>query len=371
MRFFLKKIILFILTLGILFVLPGVVIVLGKEYVSYKDVVEVQIKYPKSLFGFAYNGEPFYFYKELLVSTRHPKVVALGTSRVMQFREEFFTKETLFTNAGGAGKSLEDIELFIERLPATSSVQVIILGLDKEVFISPYHTQEQKKEQVLPVRLMTILISMSRRIYLDYFTHKYSLSTLFEVSKKSHNIGIAALLHYDGFRNDGSYRYGGAIDNPNRVLQLKSYIKNSTDLVSDGSDKDTNLEEKNLEINYQALNRILILAKTKKITIIGILPPYPTLVYNEMLKNDKVFVSFSNKMSDIFRINQEPFFDFSSIRSFGGKDTEFVDAIHGTDVMYLKMFMYMIKHTEKLDIYTDEKILNEMFKKVQGDFLLF
>lgn len=368
---FLKKVILFSLPVLGLFLFPSVVILTAREYVSFKDIVHTQEVFPESLFGFAYNGVSFYPYKEYLVRTKDPEVIALGTSRVMQFRKEFFTKDSVFINAGGAGKSLEDMENFVRNLPNQSSVRVIILGLDREILIGPYLSQDKKEEDLLPIRFSKIAVLMSRRIYLDYANKKFFLKDIFSTSKSTNHIGLVALLHGDGFRADGSYKYGSATKNLGRVSYVESQIKSYIETSANFSNKDTASVLKNLEQNLRAVERIILLAKEKNITIVGIMPPYPTPVHQIIKEQDKTLVTLSLELSEIFKKKGFSFFDFSSIEVFGGKETEFVDAIHGTDVMYLKMVIYMAEHSNSLDAYINVPSLVNILKKIKGDFLEF
>lgn len=367
---FFKKLALFVLPLGLVFIFPSLVTYYGKEYFSVAKIVTIQSRYPETLFSFAYNAATFYPYKKKLVEISNPKVITLGSSRVMQFREEFFTPPSSFINAGGAGKSLEDIENFVKALTSTSSINVIILGLDKELLESPYHSKEIIKERILPVRFISIAVSMSRRIYLDYFAHKYSIRDLYDTSTHTNHIGLAALLHRDGFRKDGSYRYGGASVNPARLANVEAEIIAKKDNIENSVITPTDTT-KNIEQNIQALKRILKDAKEKKIIVLGIMPPYPTDIYDALDKHDESFKVVSGEIWKSFRDNNFLFFDLSSIKTFGGKETEFVDAIHGTDTMHLKMIIYLIEQTNVLDKYTDIKSLKDILKKTKGDFLQF
>lgn len=367
MLVFLKKVIFFTLPLLLLFAVPAFVIYEGREYFSVKDVVETQLQYPESIFGFAYNDVSFYPYKEALVKIGDPKVIALGTSRIMQLREEFFTKETKFINAGGAGKSLSDMERFLNDLPAGSSSQVIILGLDAELF-TQRSVLSTREEQLLPVRFVSIVISMSRRIYLDYLTNKLNIQDVHEANTSSNNIGLSGLLLQNGFRSDGSYQYAGAKRDANRLSYIEEQFKQSASLIKSNKDKNRDEELAHVEENIKILERILNLAEKKGITTIGLMPPYPSLVYKELLRSDELFPVVAAKVSDVFKSKQVPLFDFSSIQTFGGKDTEFVDGIHGTDLMYLKMMMYL-QDSKVLEGYTNEALLENLEKKAQKDFL--
>lgn len=371
MLVFFKKVIFFSLPILLLFTVPVFVVVEGREYVSTKDVVDTQSKYPESIFGFAYNDISFYSYKESLVATKNPKVIALGTSRVMQFREEFFTKDTLFVNAGGAGKSLADIERFVTNLPSTTTVQVIIIGLDKEILVAKPSPSKEIKESILPVRFTRIIVTMSRRVYLDYISHKNSFTDLMQASKQTSAIGLSALLHGNGFRSDGSYRYGSAVADQGRLPYVEAQVNQS---VLDVTNKNNSLveeETQNLKNNLTSISRILTLGREKRIIIIGIMPPYPTSIYKAMIGKDGTLEEISTKLSQIFKDEKSIFFDLSSLDTFGGLDTEFVDGIHGTDVMYLKMISYIVSNTNVLHEYTNSLLLNQLLKKSKDDFLSF
>lgn len=367
MILFIKKCCIFTLPLLLVFIFPSLVVYYGKEYNSFKDIVATQEKDATSLFGFAYNGSSFFEYKKELVREQNPKVIALGTSRVMQLRKEFFLPTTRFTNAGGAGKSLEDIEKFIDAIPSDSEPRVIILGLDQEVFLAPYHLDEASESTWLPVRFVTTVVAMSRRIYLDYFQHKFSLSSIIHSSRTSHNIGLSALLHHDGFRSDGSYQYESMLQNPNRLTYIHDEAVRSASGVL--ATNNGHMADSQLLSQYGVLQRILATAKAKHCIVIGILPPYPTIVYEAKINKDTALKDFSNKTQSLFRNNDMPFFDMSSIATFGGKDTWFVDGIHGTDRMYLAMLVYMIKHTDVLNGSVSLQMLEEMMQKNKGDAL--
>lgn len=359
------------LPLGLIFLFPGLISFYGREYFSNKNIIDTQGVAPKSLFGFAYNDISFYSYKEMLVAKKNPQVLALGTSRVMQIREEFFTGDTLFVNAGGAGKTLEDMERFISNLPSTTNVQVIIIGFDKEILVSKHSPVQDIQENILPIRFGRTVITMSRRMYLDYISNKYSFEDLRLNSKNDSNIGISALLHGNGFRYDGSYRYGSAMVDQGRLLYVENQVVQSVANTISKNKSTTDDEIKNLDTNIIVVTRILTLAKEKKIIIIGVMPPYPKPIYEVMIGKDNSLQEVSSKLSKTFKDEKSIFFDLSSIDTFGGLETEFVDGIHGTDTMYLKMMIYIIKQTNVLNKYTNPLLLDQLLKKSNNDFLSF
>jgi hypothetical protein len=71
--------------------------------------------------------QSLYAYKWRAVLERRPRVLALGSSRVMKFRAEMFGEDAAdFYNAGGLVTSIEDLEQFVERLPADQTPRVVV-----------------------------------------------------------------------------------------------------------------------------------------------------------------------------------------------------------------------------------------------------
>lgn len=369
MKLFLKKLTIFVLPLSILFIFPATVLIYGREYFSYEQVLETQSRFPESLFGFAYNGASFYPYKEALVTRENGEVIALGSSRVMQLRKEFFTDEASFVNAGGAGKTLREVESFIESLPDNSRTKVIILGLESEYFTDPYPRKEDRHEYVLPLRFVMLNVLMSRRIYLDYINHKYSLRDIIKNANDSHHIGLSALLHQDGFRSDGSYKYSAAEKNPNRLSYVDGQVRVALeDFRRKGGSFD--MSGPAIESNIEILERILHLAKKKGITIVGFTPPVPSLVHKVTME-DATLRNLTERVGVSFKSHGMPFFNVSDIKVFGGKDTEFVDVVHGTDYLYGKMLFYMASKTTILEQYVPLKNLRSILDQTKGNFLNF
>ena len=65
----------------------------------------------------------------------------------------------------------------------------------------------------------------------------------------------------------------------------------------------------------------------------------------------------SSRVSNISIKYDFTFFNLTDIRKIGGKNTEFVDYIHGTDKLFLRSFLYMYKNSKILDPYVDVNYL--------------
>lgn len=376
MLLFLKKIIVFLIPVGVIFAFPVYIIITAREYVSINDVVTVQTLIPASIFGFGYGDISQIPYKEKLVAVKNPTIITLGTSKVMQIRKEFFIQPEKFVNAGGAGRTFGDIEIFIHDLPQESKIKIIILGIDQEMFYRSYDSGTVRKDIDGPTRFIKILSTMSRRVYLDYFSHKYVLSDLINNAKINSNIGLPAILYDSGFREDGSYKYGQAEHNPGRKEKVSKEIDAVAAQTKIAKLYESEGEENSqLEINIQALKRILDECKKRNITVIGVMSPYPTPIYEAMKQSKglayKESVVLPDKVRAIFASYTNPFFDLSSLATFSGKEGEFVDSVHITDVSQLRTIIYIAEHTRTLDSFVDVIKLKEILQNSTGDFLEF
>ena len=79
--------------------------------------------------------QSFALYKYKGFTLNRPRVLALGSSRVMQFRGEMFGEgpyrsRVEFYNAGGMIQSLDDLSAFVVLVDKSDGLEVVILGID-------------------------------------------------------------------------------------------------------------------------------------------------------------------------------------------------------------------------------------------------
>src|SRR6266496_2172656 len=93
-------------------------------------VSETQASRPDSLFLRRLFDQQFYLYKFNEIQRRRPEVLALGSSRVMQFRAQMFGEDSkVFYDAGGIVQCIEDLTLVLHQMPELKP-RVVILGVD-------------------------------------------------------------------------------------------------------------------------------------------------------------------------------------------------------------------------------------------------
>src|SRR5579871_4488684 len=104
------------------------------EFIPISQIASLQQGAAPILFGRAYRDN-FVAYKITSARLRKPEILALGSSRVLQFRAPLFNKKrSAFYNAGSAGPSLAAELDFLNHLGDGGLPKVLILGLDQEWF---------------------------------------------------------------------------------------------------------------------------------------------------------------------------------------------------------------------------------------------
>ena len=134
MKKFLCNIILFILPLVCFIIISvGPFYYAGfitHEFTDVNACIELQQSNPTSLFGLGYSDQTIY-YKLQNANYYKKAVIALGTSRVMQFNSIYF-KDNFYNCGGAVAGNYSEYKNFLENL--SYRPDVIILGLDAWVF---------------------------------------------------------------------------------------------------------------------------------------------------------------------------------------------------------------------------------------------
>lgn len=377
---FLLKVVIFSLPIALFFAFPVSIFLLGRENVSLKEVVTQQVTKPETIYGNAYSNEGLFYYKSLLTQTKQAKVVVIGTSRSLGFRQEFFKEPHFFVNAGMAGRYVKDVEYFVNSL-STSTDMVLFIVLDQDLLfqdpakISSLHeggTAFFGENIHLP-------LASSRGVYLDYFVRKkFSLETLLKSREEYPHIGVTALIDGNGFRSDGSYRYAKERNDVGRRVRVAAQIKASI-RQTDGDAKQVSETERQYVLsNLETLKEVLLTAREKSITVVGIIPPLPTPIRDSLVGQKNSYTTAftatidntpDTHLKELFKKNSTALFDISDITLYKGVDQEFIDPVHATDLLYAKALLYISSQDRGLSVLFDITRLKNMITKREGDFL--
>lgn len=367
MKRFLIKTSLFLLPILAFFSVPFLVLKMtGENYSQIDNIIERKQKY---LIGYAYNEANYKYLKSKEVKSRETQtVVALGSSRALQFREDMFTVP--FYNAGYTITSVSDFVPFMESNLEEKMPEQLLVILDQWMFNKNWDdlsSSGKKKWQASfnsSATSSTILNSWK-----DLLAGKYGIGILFSKEKKGgvRKIGLNAVVNGKGFRSDGSMDYGAQIEKlvnkDSSALDFNfsdtyARIQSGTQRFEHGDE----IHDKSLSV----LNEFLTYCKSKQVKVVAILPPFADKVNQRMKETGKYgyLDSIYLKCKPIFDENNFELWDLTNLGTYGSDDGEVVDGFHGGEVTYLRMLIYMLENGSSLKNYAnDDKLKNDLNNK--------
>ena len=383
MKQFLKTLALFLLPPIVLFAPATMILFYVGEFYPPQTLGELARGPQRIIVGAAYdNTRGDYQLQETLM--RQPDVIALGTSRVGGFRSEFFKDPTIFYNDTGTGGVLSNFRYFIEATSAHPS-KIIIAGMDA-YFFSP---EEVAKNSVVE-RPNPFIARVPQygpffgslfigggwwRIYPDYFAGKFTLQDIFDShSGSTTRIGLRAVADRNGFLNDGSNYFGDVIGNTNNQQKARASIGALAASISE-----TNGDEYGSGISPEALmevRRFLDTAKKQGSIVIGFIPPLSHAEYERLraFPDASYAYAFNNLgpvLKNLYKEYGYDFYDFTDIATFGGSDSEMVEAKHGSEKIYLRMFIQMAEKNKSLGVLVDTSFLKKKLSQATSTYEVF
>ncbi|HBV01190.1 MAG TPA: hypothetical protein DEF00_02210 [Candidatus Taylorbacteria bacterium] len=372
---FAQRIGLFILPLVLLLAFPVYVFVKSGEGMSTKSVIAAQISGKSPiLFGAAYGNSTSY-YKLRYLYELNPDVIALGTSRALQFRSGFFTPDTRFLNAGGSISRIEQFREFLDKIPRGKEPSIILIGLDQNFFDPSWRGRTPVGIDELSVfdSPASVFLNSWTKIYRDYYRRKFTFSDLDDGSRDRRAIGLNARRNGNGFRNDGSYRYGYFLDHFDAREAVLAEIRN----FDRAQTTDPHLQKAPGALDEASIKEIesfLQLSAERNIHIVGFLPPYPPSVYAGLLEDMEdypyIFTIF-DRLRPLFAARGFSFYDFSDSAAFWSNDAEMIDLIHGSEKTYTRLFLKMVATDSKLASYAAVSDIERRLKTATSTFALF
>lgn len=154
-------------------------------------------------------------FKALSVNVRRPEVLALGSSRILQFRAGFFNlRPDAFYNAAAPAWTLPQISNLLYSLDREALPRVLILAIDPPWFNDNYEPDE------FPASVSDLehLFIVDRSVLQDVIRGESFERTGFETTSYFRReepgasdalaLGMRAIRDGHGFRSDGSEQYG-------------------------------------------------------------------------------------------------------------------------------------------------------------------
>lgn len=302
------------------------------ELAPAEAVAQAQAQQPDLLYGTALNQNTFR-YKVALYAQRQPEVLVLGSSRVMQFRQQH-SRDRLMT-AGGAGSSLDELELWLSAALPVHVPRVVVLGVDFWWFHPAYLSEvrpELHGDEVTKAKLVWLYQQLKKR--------QLTLAQVEEVLRTPHprQWGLNALLHQEGYRADGSWRY----DLARRARSGQEFgFAESLARLREGHAQF--LHGSALEgARVQQLDRLVQRLRARGIEVVLFQPPLAAVMYGHLQSQaDKDFAYVSQLDLALQQLALRQHVRYLNLRDphlLGATACDFVDGYHGGDVLYGRIF---------------------------------
>lgn len=310
------------------------------EHSTFREIAKVQ-QAKNAIYGTALNQNTFAYKIELVRSIR-PKVIALGSSRVLELREQFFS--TTFVNCGGAMNNLEEGKLFLSELFRHHRPEVVVLGLDfwwfSDLFTHRTNFDYHRNTGA------DLTFDKLMKPYEFLISSKISLRDYFKIlllkNDRNHitnypNLGLTAIKRSDGFRKDGSYLYASTIAGFAPEGQRITGFNDRLDpkrRFEFGSE----LSQSRLKL----LHDLLAMCTRHGAVPVLIVPPVTTVAYQRMIARSAEY-RYASKFREY--ISSLPFenYDFHDIGRAGATDCECIDGFHIGDVAYQRILLNIVR----------------------------
>ena len=324
----------------------------GEAFVDFDSLISKQ---DFKLIGQKYSESNTLWFKSKLAEKKKAKVLALGSSRVLQFRAEMFSES--FFNYGYTTTKNYTLLPTLRLIPDESLPEVLILGLDQWNFNKIWD------ESSYPVHTNILPRIRNTPSPMDIFSF---LIEVFENGLNLKNteglIGLNAIIYGNGFRQDGSRDYGDLVD---KILEGDSTyndykFRNTLERIRLGNSRfEWGESIDKSQLNY--VRDLISYCNKKHIKLILFLPPFAPKVWHEMERSNryKYISNLSEELSKMCVELDVLFLDFTSPLEISYGDNEMVDGFHGGEKVYSKILLRIAKEDRLVKNYINVKGLEK------------
>jgi len=353
--------ILFFLGRILTFLLPFIIIGLALEFVLWKTgdlwppqyALNSQQQFPnESIYGPRFFSDQFNIFKLSGIRNRHPAIVSIGSSRVMQIRDMMFHPlDKEFYNGGGLLRNAFDLEAFAtlltrEELPLP---QVLIVGIDPWWLRTNYGKTTWLHD---PDERLSFAghIEAFRQIF-----KKNALKNVIAATSSSKSpgygyeaIGTFARIDGTGFRKDGSSLYPPKIflefvDNPIYVDRESPSIIDRIRMKRREFSLPATIDEKRVHLIVKALSLI----QKKGVEVYAFMPPFSTEAFEALESSQSLeqwWNFYKNAFPKLLEENNISVVPVSHPIQFGLDDTYMFDGWHPSEVYMAHLVKSLIEH---------------------------
>ena len=364
------KVLLILLVIVFSLFIPGLLFIMNSgEMLSSKEIVDIQLKKKNELciVGSGFHDNSNAYYKALFTKVK-PKIVSIGSSRIMQFRSAFFDKPFITI---GAMTNLERGMYFIDNVIQQSPPDIVIIGLDVwwfnenyispdvNVIIDPSRYDINHRNLIYSTKEITSVYQWIRekKITLNEF-----FNGMIGRDSESSGIGVRGIYDRSGFGPDGSHYYTNIVTGQKHAED--PFFDETKERIEGGRNRFQYGEiVHNKHINL--LKKILSTLHNKDIETIIIFPPFAEAVNNAMDMMGEKYQYIDDLKAKLKELGIY-YYDFTNARLLGSDDCEFVDGFHGGDLTYAKILKYIYDKDPSIREYINISYLERVISNYKG-----
>jgi hypothetical protein len=295
------------------------------------EYIAAEQQHSDALYGSAVHDN-VYAYKFGLLADRHPDVVVIGSSRVLEFRAAYFNAP--FVNLGRTVNYPDEAVQLVHDLLKVAHPKLILFGVDywwfnpKMTFLLNFETHRIRGGELTS----DALISPARWV----IERKLTPRSFLDILAASHPIkvggapmfGVEAITRGDGFAADGSYYYLGTVygrgpaKDPRFSDTNGRIARNAAQFVRAATPDDQRLA------TLAALLRSL---DEEGMRVITFMPPLAPSIFAAMKKVGQY--GYIDLVRQQLKQISPHHYDFLDPETIGADNCEFIDGLHGGDVV--------------------------------------
>lgn len=304
-------------------------------------VVEAQGLQPDAVFLRGLLDQSFHAYKLAGLQRARPRILALGSSRVMKLRGPMFGDDAAaFYNAGGLVVNVEDLAAFVEGLPGELLPRVVLLGVDMW-WLNAVKPAERH-----------LSWAASEDGALDWRGHLFALRAILRrpaqagrlwralEAEDEDRIGIEARISGEGFRADGSLAGGRPAP---RAPQAWGFVDRERPPIARQIRRGIGFFPVSDGVSPARLARLrdaVAALRDRGVLVVGFGPP----VYSgaaELLEADprhrRLWREYREHVPRVFEELGQPFVDASTPAVLGLDDRYMTDGFHAEETFHLHL----------------------------------
>lgn len=320
------------------------------EIGSIETLVTRQLE-ENGLYGTAFHDDTR-DYKLALYRRHRPDVVVLGSSRVMQIRQEMFSSPMV--NMGGAADTAAQIDYLLEHAFAAHRPRLVLLGLDfwlfnanwREPTFTPLHVRSGLGISLRNLQELAAWVSEGRIPAMDLIRVGFSLQRV------TGRYGVVANYTGGGFDAHGSRRprdeaYGRCSE-PKRFTDTLARVRAGKARFEYGNHIDPT--------RLAAITALVHKLRAQGAELVLFMPPLAPQVYAAMRESGRY--GLLDELARLEEIDGVRVYDYIDPARTVSSDCEYLDGFHGGDIVYARVLAQIARKEPALAAALDAAVLD-------------